>query len=342
MIKKVAALVVLVVAVGGAGYYLYTQRVAQNTENGHTVTAYGNVDIRQVDLAFRVPGRIAQVRVEEGDTVKKGDLLAQLDPETFTEEVALRQAELKAAQADLARLQKGFRPQEIAVARAVVTQHEAVLANLEQERNRREPLIGKGAVTRESYDKLSAAHTEAQARLQAAREELALKKEGYREEDIAKAQAQVESRQALLQIAQTQLQDSKLFAPSDGTILTRVLEPGAVGRSGQTVLALSIDNPTWVRAYISESQLGKVKPGDSVQVYSDSRPDQPYSGQIGYISPVAEFTPKNVETEDLRTSLVYRFRVIVKNHDGGLRQGMPVTVKIETDSGQIQTAAAHD
>ena len=128
--------------------------------------------------------------------------------------------------------------------------------------------------------------------------------------------------------AELLLQDTTLASPNAGVILTRAQEPGAILQAGTTVLALSLKEPMWVRAYIHEPDLGRIHPGMKVNVFTDSRPNQPYRGQVGYISPRSEFTPKNVETEELRTSLVYRLRITVENPDDGLRQGMPVTVRL--------------
>ena len=132
------------------------------------------------------------------------------------------------------------------------------------------------------------------------------------------------------------VQDTVLASPSEGVVLTRAQEPGAILQTGTPVLTLSLKRPVWVRAYVDEPNLGRIHPGMKVQVFTDSRPEKPYSGQIGYISPRAEFTPKNVETAELRTSLVYRLRVVVEDADEGLRQGMPVTVLPQgTPAGQV-------
>lgn len=295
---------------------------------GQAITAFGNVDIRQVNLGFRVEGRLQQLFFEEGDSVKAGDLMAILDREPFEEEIALHDAELDSAQFEFERLQSGFRTQEIKVARATVVERQATLNNLQTELTRRKALIDEGGVTRQSYDDIKARRDEALARLDSAREQLALMEEGFRKEEISKAHSQVESRKAQLEIAKTRLNDTRLFAPSSGTILTRALEPGSIARVGQNIVTLSIADPAWVRAYVSETDLGKIFPGMKAAIYIDSRPDQPYMGHIGFISPKAEFTPKNVETQELRTRLVYHFRVIVDNSDESLRQGMPVTVRL--------------
>jgi HlyD family secretion protein len=304
------------------------------------ITSFGNVDIRQVALAFRVDGRLKKLVLEEGDVVQAGDLIGELDQEPYEEEVALRSADLAAARANLQRLEAGFRSQEIEIAKATVAEREVTLTNLQREYERHCLLVSNGFISRQSYDDVKTRRDEAQARLNSAREELDLRREGTRKEEIAHARAQVESQEAQLELARTKFNDTRLIAPSSGVVLTRVLEPGSIARMGQTVITISLTDPIWVQAYIAEPDLGKIHPGMKAFVYTDSRPDQPYEGQIGYISPKAEFTPKTVETSDLRTRLVYRFRVVVKNPDAGLRQGMPVTVKIfpmgnPVDSGKV-------
>lgn len=335
MIKRVIVLLILAAA-GGAYYrFYYLPEAAQNG----VPRLYGNVDIREVRLGFRVAGRIADIRIEEGDTVHKGDTLAVLDQEPFLHELNAMQASLAQASANLARLEAGPRAQEIAQARARVAEIEAVIAGLEKERKRREGLIDSGAVSEQSYDDLTARGREAQARLEGARQALALAEEGYRSEDIDAARAARDAAAAALDAAQTRFNDTTLVAPSDGVVLTRVEEPGAVVTAGQPVFSVSVIDPVWVRAYIAEPQLGLIHPGMPVDVLTDSRPGLPYKGHVGFISPEAEFTPKAVQTEELRTALVYRIRVIVDDPDQGLRKGMPVTVRLPTVAAKTEGAA---
>src|SRR3546814_2273344 len=168
----------------------------------------------------------------------------------------------------------------------------------------------------------------AAAAVVAAREELRLLEEGTRVEDLAVARANLKAAEADLSMARTALEDTQLRAPSDGIILSRVRERGAITSPGDTVYVLSLTRPVWIRTYVPEALLGRIHPGMEVEVVSDSAPDRPYRGQIGFVSPVAEFTPKSVETPELRTDLVYRLRVIIGQADDGLRQGMPVTVRL--------------
>lgn len=294
---------------------------------GGELTLYGNVDIRQVDLAFRVSGRIAEIPLEEGASVKAGTTLALLDARPLDDRLAAAAAQLQLAEAELARRTNGNRPQEVAQARAALAQQQANLAKAQADFERRKPLLASGAISKALFDQTEAAYRAAQAQVEAAQQALSLQLAGAREEDVQAAMAQLAGARAQHAIAATDRADAVLAAPSDGTLLTRVREPGAIVRAGETVFTLTIDDPVRVRAYVSEGDLGRVSPGLPVTVSVDGR-DKVYHGTIGHISPTAEFTPKTVETESLRSDLVYRLRVNVTDSDGALRQGQPVSVRV--------------
>lgn len=304
------------------------------------LTLYGNVDIRQVELGFRVSGRITEMRLEEGDPVTAGTLMAMLDKKPLEDERRQYAAQVAAEAANVERLTAGTRPEEIAEARALVDERRASLNNATRLLKRREELVGTGAVSQAAYDDAQAAVDEAKARLIAANKSLELALNGARIEDIAEAEARLEAARARLAAAETAVADTELAAPADGVVLSRIREPGAIVAAGMPVYTLSLTRPVWVRAYVAEPQLGHVHPGMAAEVITDSRPDRPYRGQVGFISPVAEFTPKAVETADLRSDLVYRLRIVVSDADRGLRQGMPVTVRLLPEA--QQAAAAGD
>ncbi|WEX08854.1 secretion protein HlyD [Chelativorans sp. AA-79] len=302
------------------------------------LTLYGNVDIRQVQLGFRVSGRIAEMLVDEGDRVEKGELLARLDDQTYVDAVNAAEAQVANQQANLAKLEAGPRQAEIAQARAALAEQTYNLANAEQALERARQLRPSGAISQAAFDQAQAARDMAAARVDAAQEALHLLEEGTRKEDIAAAQASLQGAQANLASAKTSLSDAELRAPAKGVILSRVREPGAIVSTGDAVYVLSLDEPVWVRTYVEEPDLGRIHPGMAVEVVTDTAPDKPYRGKVGFISPVAEFTPKSVETPELRTDLVYRLRVVVEEPDTGLRQGMPVTVRV-LESGAEDAAA---
>jgi len=331
----VVVLVVLVVS-GGAAWYLWSDR----GEHG-PLTLYGNVDIREVDLGFRVAGRLRAMHREEGDRVAAGDLLAELDDEPYRQSLRAARAQVGIAEARVALYRSGSRPQEIERAEANAREARAALRNAEQELERVRGLDARGLTSQSSVDQAEARRDEAAARLRAAEEALALAQEGFRDEEIAAAEAELELARAEAARLETELEDTRLTAPADGTIITRIREPGSILAAGAPVYTLSLDEPVWIRAYVEEPDLGRIAPGMTAYVVTDGSPRR-YRARVGFISPRAEFTPKNVETVDARADLVYRVRIIVEDDPTGLRQGMPVTVVFDADGVPAPAAETRD
>ena len=319
ILAGVVALVIAAIATGGFGLF--------GAADDDPLMLYGNVDIREVDMAFRVPGRIDQVAVEEGEKVERGALLATLDTASVEARIGEADAAVIQARAQLAKLRSGNRPQDIAQARARVAAAEAAAHNAQADFDRRQALVEPGAISRDQWAQTVADRDRAAAQLAEARQAFSLAQAGARQEDIAAAEAQLRAAEASRRGVRTDLGDTRLVAKSAGTVITRAREPGAIVQPGETVLTLSLDRPLRVRAYVAEPDLSRVAPGMKVTVTADGNPTT-YQGTIGYISPRAEFTPKSVETEDLRTDLVYRLRINVENPDDMLRQGQPVTVEV--------------
>lgn len=295
------------------------------------IVLQGNVDVRQVNLGFKVAGRITEMKVDEGDRVDAGKIVASLDKSYFTDELKLARARVAMQSAIVARLVNGTRPEEIAQARAAVAEREAGVALAKATLGRQENLADKGYSPHQIHDEATATLERAQATLKSSQETLKLAEIGPRSEDIEAAKAQLEAENASLAQTERRLADSDLIAPNGGVILTRVREPGAIVGAGETVYALTIISPVWVRSYVAEPDLGRIRPGLPVEVRTDA--GKTYSGRIGFVSPVAEFTPKSVETKELRTSLVYRLRIVVDGDTTGLLQGMPVTALVTSGRG---------
>ncbi len=267
---------VAILLVVGLFLYFRTHR------NENELILYGNVDVRQVDLGFRVSGRVVLMPFQEGDIVSPGVLMGVLDPQPYADQVKQAHASIDAIKTNL------------------INANRVLL--------RRQQLIDSGSVSKEDYDNALASRDALAANLMEA--------------------------EASLGVSLTNLQDTSVFAPSRGTILTRIREPGTVVKVADPIYTLSLTSPVWIRAFVSESQLGIIYPGMLADVYTDTENGKVYHGHIGFISPVAEFTPKTVETTQLRTDLVYRLRIIADNPDERLKQGMPVTVKLRIHNEQ--------
>ena len=323
--RRVLVAVVMIGGLVGAAWYVFLHE-----ENAGThLVLQGNIDVRQVNLSFKVDGRIETLAVDEGDTVKAGQVVATLDKRYFEDELRVARALRDNLAASLAKLEHGSRPEEIAEARAQTAAREATLA-AGQGRLRAVQGAGKDSrggqqagprqVRRSTGDGRGGRQVRARV---AATDRDRPAQRGHRRRPRT---ARPGGRRVIIQI-ERKLADSNLVAPNDGFILTRSREIGAIVQAGETVFTLTLTSPVWVRTYVNERDLGFVRPGMPASVTTDTAPDRPYSGPVGFISPTAEFTPKTVETREIRTNLVYRLRVVVDNPDGGLRQGMPVTVK---------------
>ena len=316
----IPVIVVAVLAIaGGIAWWFGPSRES-------TSHLYGNVDIRDVDLAFRVGGRLTEMRREEGDQVKAGDIVATLEATPLIQALAAADARVAQAQAVLAKLEHGPRQQEIGQARAAVQEAEAGLRDAQGELARQQGLVAEGATSRKLLEAARARAEQAAARRDAVRQQLALLLEGTRSEDLAATHAELDAALAARAQAATRLDDGTLRAPQDGVVLARIREPGAMVPEGAPVYTLSLVRPVYVRAYARETELARLVPGTAVTLRGDST--RAYRGRVGFVSTRAEFTPKSVETEDLRTDLVYRLRIVVEDADSALRQGMPVTIQL--------------
>jgi len=327
--KKVAVgviVVALAIAAGAAWWYY-----GKGGETRDHLTLHGNVEVRQVALAFNVSGRVARVLVEEGDRVQPGQVLAELDTEQLRHAVTEAEARVDAQIQVVARLETGSRPEEIRQARAQVEAARADMVNAEQNYRRLQSLAKQNFVSQQRADEAKYALDAARARLNAVEETLQLLRIGPRREDIAAAKATLAAQQAALALARRTLEDGSLKAPQEAVVENRILEVGDLASPQQPVYTLALVKPIWVRAYVSEPDLGKLRPGTTAYVLTDSYPGKRYRAWIGFISPTAEFTPKSVQTEEVRTTLVYQVRVFVCDAEGELRLGMPATVQVPLD-----------
>ena len=327
MKKKIIILVVLILA-GAATYRFKFYQPHHNKTADGTLKLYGTIDFRDAALAFNEQERIAEILVEEGDEVQKGQILARLDSDRINTSITELEARIAAQQEQVDALMAGSRPQEIAIAKAEVDAAQAQLDNSKRLLTRLEKSASGSGVSEQDLDNAKSQLAVNQALLQVRQRALSLSQEGARKEDIAAAGHQLAALRANLRLLQIRQGDMSLTAPSHGIIQSRTVEVGEIAGPQKPALILALNDPKWVRTYVSEPDLGKIRPGMHAQVISDSFPDRQLSGTIGFISPVAEFTPRTVQTEELRTKLVYETRIQVPDPDNELRLGMPVTIKI--------------
>ena len=298
----------------------------QPADVSNRIELSGTVEAREVDLAFQVGGRIVRLAVDEGDAVQVGQPVASLDENDY--QLALRNATAQrdAAQAALAVLQAGTRVQELRVAEAQLAKAQADFDYARLEYQRVAELIPKRLAAQERLDQARLQQEVAQAGVDQARQTLALLREGPRQEDLDRAAAELRARQAAVEIAQRQLEYAQLHSPVAGVVSVRLAEAGEVVSVGKPVLRVAELGRPWVRAYLNEVDLARVRLGQPAEVRVDGLPSQVFNGRLAFIAPDAEFTPKTVETRALRVDLVYRVKVEVDNPDGALKLGMPADV----------------
>ncbi|MBU1455648.1 MAG: efflux RND transporter periplasmic adaptor subunit [Proteobacteria bacterium] len=338
MKKRILRLVILVLIITAAiyGFRRYENNIL--ADNAGPLKIYGSIDIRDAALAFNEQERIVEILVEEGARIEVGQVLARLKTDRLEATIAEMKAMTDAQQQVVNRLRAGNRPQEIEQARAEVEAVQVKVDNIRQVMTRLQKTSGSGATSVQDLDDAKANLMVELAQLKVREKALNLVLEGPRKEDVAAAENQLQALQANLSLLDIRLKDMTLTAPSSGIIQSRILEVGEMAGPTRPVFTLALTDPKWVRAYVPEPQLGRINLGMKASVFSDSFPGQPIEGWVGFLSPVAEFTPRTVQTEDLRTKLVYEARIIVKDKQDRLRLGMPVTV-IVNDS---EKSGTHD
>ena len=318
---------ILILAVA-AGLWYWNANGTEPTDASH-LTLYGNVEIREARLAFNGSEHLAQILVEDGDRVKADQVLARLDTDLLRLALEQAKAQVQARQAQLEKLLAGSRPEEITAAEAKVAAAQARARAARDTWHRLQSLVKRKLTSAEEVELAHANAEAAESELNAARQDLKLLQIGPRVEDIAAARAEAAAARASMALAAQRLADAVLKAPYDGVVRDRLAEPGDFVTPQNPVLSLARSSPVWVRAYLPERELGRVKPGMAAAIRTDSFPGKDYQGWVGFISPTAEFTPKNVETPELRTRLVYETRVFACNPEGELRLGMPATVELD-------------
>lgn len=328
--KLIGAGVVAVLLCGGIGIYTYTQYQAEQ-QALHTIVLQGNIDIRESSLAFRQSNSVSEVLVDEGNRVEAGQVLAKLDSRDIETTIQKIKSQIKAQEYVVQRLQNGNRQEDINQAAARVDAATASASKARQDLDKKQSAFTSSNGKSVSQDVLDDAKQEASlqaAKLEEAQQQYQLMLAGNRSEDIGEAEAQLQVLKDELARQEVLYAQYTLVAPTAGVIRNRLVEVGDLASPQKAAFKMVLDGKKWVRAYVSETDLGKLYEGQNADVYVDSYPNTALKGQIGYISNVAEFTPKTVQTEELRTTLVYEVRIYVNDEQNVLRMGMPATVKI--------------
>ena len=323
--KRAPIVIVVIAAVAGGAYYLLRHRSA-----GDGLSASGTVEATEASLGFQAAGRIERIRVNEGDRVKAGDTLAVLDRTELGARHAQAAAQLAAAQATLAELERGARSEELVQAREADSAAAARLADAQRDLARAEQLFRGGAASQEAFDKARLAADVARSQREQAAQQLRLVQSGPRVERIAAQRALVQSAQAQLQQVSAQLANAVVVAPFGGVVTVRQRQPGEIVAPGAPVVTVANFDDRWVRIYIAENRLGAVSIGEAATITTDTYRDRTYAGAVSFIASEAEFTPRNVQTTEERVKLVYAVKVrITGDTTLALKPGMPADVSLQ-------------
>ena len=354
MTSKLLASLALVALLAAGAAYLYYERPQAGVDGAIRVS--GNIEVTAAEVSFKIPGRVIERLVSEGETIKAGEIVASLDDSELSREVGQRRAEVAAAEAVLAELVAGSRPEEIATAQAAVERARADAIRWQSEFGRIRRLHEEGVVSAQLLDSVRSSHDMAREQLRAAGQQLNLVREGPRKEQIEQARAGLQqanaqfalvkagprreqkdqararleqSRQALA-AAETRVSYAVVFSPLAGVVLSENIEPGEFVAAGTPVVTVAELANVWLRAFINETDLGRVTVGQTARITTDTYPGKSYEGRVSFLSSQAEFTPRNVQTVEQRVKLVYRVKIDLPNPDQELKPGMPADAEIVT------------
>ena len=324
--KRRILMLIVAVAVIAAAVYFY--RRSKRTEPANQITLSGNIEAHESLVGFKVQGRIAELPVEEGQQVERGALLARLDDADYTQKLRIDQATVGVRESNLALVLAGTREQEIKAAQQNMVDAEAEARQRQLDYNRAEQLFRRDAVSAQDRDQAETALKRAQANFEAAKQRYNQSVEGSRKEDIAVARANVQQARANLGLSKVNLDYTSLRAPSAGVITVRQAELGEVVVPGTPIVTLADLDHIWLRAYIAETDLERIRWGQDATITTDTYPGKQYHGRISFIASTAEFTPKSVQTYKERVTLVYRIKIDIDNPNHELKPGMPADAHI--------------
>ena len=292
------------------------------------VAVTGTIEATQVDVSVKITGRILVRLVKEGDRVTRGQVLVRLEDSELAADVRRQDAALRSAQATLRDLEKGARPQEIEDARAAVSSAEATRTMTEREYQRSDQLYTKNLIAAQDVDRARQAFEVAKSQERSARERLALLLAGSRPDQIDAARWQVTQAESALAQAQSRLREARVVSPIDGVVLRKNLEAGETANPGVPILTLVNPKDVWLRAYVPETEVGRLRIGDTAALRVDAFPNRVFTGRLIEIGSEAEFTPRNVQTKKERVTLVFRIKIQIDNPDGLLKPGLPADADV--------------
>jgi HlyD family secretion protein len=326
--KKIIPIVILLAAAVAAGVYYYP-RLTQKAAPVNQLTLSGNIEAHESLVGFKVPGRIVELPVEEGQQVAQGALLARLDDADLKQRIRIDEATVGVRESDLALTLAGTRQQEVKAAQQTMIDAEADLAQKKLDNERERKLFARDEVSAQERDLAATALQRAEAIFRAAQQRYNEALEGSRKEDINIARANLNQAGASLGLSQVNLSYSVLRAPSAGVVTVRQAELGEVVAPGSPVVTIADLDHIWLRAYIAETDLGSIHWGQDAVITTDTYPGKQYHGRISFIASTAEFTPKSVQTFKARVTLVYRIKIDIDNPNHELKPGMPADARID-------------
>jgi len=327
MISKKTIIPLAVIAAAVIVAVIVVMSFVRGRDDG-TMKLSGNVEVTECNVGFKVAGKIRALKVDEGARVKEGDLIAELSSGDVKALVDQNRAALEEARVKLAELKAGSRRQEIVKARADSASLEAELVKARKDFERAGTLYENGAISASRFDAAKSAYETRLGQLKSARQQQSLVEEGPRREDIRAAELRVKQLEALVANTEEKLADTRLYAPISGVVFRKNVELGEIVQPGAAVFTIGdLDRP-WVKVYVKEDKLALVKLGQKARITVDTYKDRSYEGTVTFISSDAEFTPKNVQTQEERVKLVFGVKVTVTNRDQELKAGMPADVRI--------------
>ncbi len=324
MKKKVIVIIIIIIFLAGTGYFIGSR----NKGDDNSLFLSGNVEVTESNIGFKLPGRISEMLVDEGSSVKQGDILARIDGTELSSVVAQNRAAVQEASARLQGLREGSRRQEVEQTRANLSAREAELKRAEEDYQRADKLYKNGAISKAQYDTARSGYDVLRAAQKSAAETLSLVMEGPRKDDIRIAERRLDQVRAVLAAAETRFNDTVIYAPMNGVVLRKNAEIGETVNQGTPVFTIGMLSNPWIKVYVKEDVIGRVKLGQKAQILVDSYKGKTYEGTVSFISSEAEFTPKTVQTPEERVKLVFAVKIRIRNENGELKPGMPADVKL--------------